>query len=121
MSKKVILVGHCGPDSSYLRMAVSSASKGVTISLAHSDASLDKLIDDGADLVLLNRELEYGFSTYVGVEMIQRLREKYPNLKMMLVSNYPEVQEAAVAAVRWRASAKARSARAELPIFSARH
>jgi len=98
MPKKVILVGHCGPDSSYLRLAVGSASKGVSIALAHSDASLDKLIDEGVDLVLLNRELEYGFSTDVGVEMIQRLREKYPNLKMMLVSNYPEAQEAAVQA-----------------------
>jgi DNA-binding NarL/FixJ family response regulator len=98
MAKKIILVGHCGPDSSYLRMAVSGASKDVAIAHAHDDASLDKLIDDGADLVLLNRQLEYGFSTEEGVAMIERLREKYPQVKMMLVSNYPEAQEAAVKA-----------------------
>ena len=98
MSKKVVLIGHCGPDASYLRIAVMKAIKDVSILTAHDDSSLDKLIDAGADLVLLNRQLEYGFSTDEGVAMIQRLREKYPQLKMMLVSNYPEAQEAAVKA-----------------------
>ena len=34
MSKKVLLVGHCGPDSSYLRMAVKRAVPEVDILMA---------------------------------------------------------------------------------------
>ncbi len=28
MSKKIALIGHCGPDSSFLRMVVNQATKG---------------------------------------------------------------------------------------------
>jgi hypothetical protein len=34
----------------------------------------------------------------MGVEMIRTLRQTRPNLKMILVSNYPEAQQAAEAA-----------------------
>ena len=50
------------------------------------------------DLVLLNRQLDYGFETDEGVELIKRLRAKNPALKAMLVSNYPEAQQAALQA-----------------------
>jgi two-component system chemotaxis response regulator CheY len=96
MSKKVVLVGHCGPDSSYLRMAVSRAIKDSAVVMADDDTSLKKLIDDGADLLLVNRQLDYGFPTYDGVQLIQQLRAEHPQLKTMLISNYPEAQQAAV-------------------------
>src|SRR5688572_8738204 len=98
MSKKVVLVGHCGPDSSFLRMAVSSASRGITVGAADDDQELTHSLSDGVDLLLLNRELGWGFDQTEGVEIIRTLRVKHPNLKMMLVSNYPEAQAAAVAA-----------------------
>jgi len=37
MSKKVALVGHCGPDSSYLRMALGGVEKGIQILMADDD------------------------------------------------------------------------------------
>ena len=97
MSKKVVLVGHCGPDSSFLKMAVSSASRGITVAAADDDQELTHYVNDGVDLLLLNRELGWGFDQTEGVEVIRTLRVKHPNLKMMLVSNYPEAQAAAVA------------------------
>jgi|SRR5688572_4410116 len=97
MSKKVVLVGHCGPDSSFLKMAVSSASRGITVAAADDDQELTQFVSDGVDLLLLNRELGWGFDQTEGVEVIRTLRVKHPNLKMMLVSNYPEAQAAAVA------------------------
>ena len=33
-TKKVVLVGHCGPDSSYLRMAVMKADKALEVLMA---------------------------------------------------------------------------------------
>ena len=99
MSKKVVLVGHCGPDSSYLRMAVSRASKGISVLSADDQDDLSKVLTkDTPDLLLLNRELPYGFEETFGVDLIRALRPKFPNLAMMLVSNYPEAQAEALQA-----------------------
>jgi two-component system chemotaxis response regulator CheY len=99
MSKRVVaLVGHCGPDSSYLRMTVSSALKDVTVTTVHDESSLNQVIAQGVDLLLLNRQLDYGYNTDEGVELIQQLRARHPHLKLMLVSNYPDAQDAAVQA-----------------------
>ena len=97
MPKKVALVGHCGPDASYLRLAVARAVKDAQVVFADDQHTLNKLIDNGGvDLILFNRQLDYGFETDEGVELIKRLRAKHPALKAMLVSNYPEAQQAAV-------------------------
>ena len=98
MSKKVVLVGHCGPDSSYLRLAVSRAEPGVQILAADDDQSLMKLLNQGADLILINRQLDYGFDESEGVAVIRKLSRHYPATRMMLISNYPDAQEAAVKA-----------------------
>lgn len=95
---KVVLVGHCGPDSSYLSMAVRGAVKDVHITSADSDAEVEREITEGADLLLLNRVLDYGFSQHTGVELLRALKQKYPNLKTMLVSNYDDAQRDAIAA-----------------------
>jgi hypothetical protein len=98
MAKKVALVGHCGPDSSFLRMAVSSADRSVQVLMVDDAGELNKLLADGVDLLLLNREMPYGFDDDEGVGIIRKLRPNYPGVKMMLVSNYPDAQAAAVAA-----------------------
>ena len=99
MSKTVLLVGHCGPDSSYLRMIVKKAEPEVSVIAADDSRELTRALEttDPA-LVLFNRELGYGFDPATGVEAIELLRKNYPNLKMILVSNYAEAQQAAVAA-----------------------
>jgi DNA-binding NarL/FixJ family response regulator len=98
MSKKVALVGHCGPDSSYLRMAVSKAVRDAKVVAADDDSELKQLLSDGVDLLLFNRILDYGFRSDEGVDVIRQLRTEHPNVKMMLVSNYEEAQEAAIEA-----------------------
>jgi hypothetical protein len=98
MAKKVVLVGHCGPDTSYLRMAVTSADRGIQVLAADDSDELDSLVRGGVDLVLFNRELGWGFDSAMGVDVIREYRTRQPNLKMMLVSNYPDAQAAAVAA-----------------------
>src|SRR5579862_2726625 len=98
MPKKIALIGHCGPDSSYLRMAVSSAQRDAKIVAADDNDGLNRLLADGVDLLLFNRQLDYGFDEQEGVALIRRLRAEHPGVRMMLVSNYPEAQAAAVAA-----------------------
>jgi two-component system, chemotaxis family, chemotaxis protein CheY len=98
MSKKVVLVGHCGADSSYLRMSVSAADRAIKVVAADDLEELHAHLKDGVDLLLLNRELGYGFDDAMGVELIRSLRATHPGVKMMLVSNYADAQAAAVAA-----------------------
>jgi CheY-like chemotaxis protein len=97
-TKRVVLVGHCGPDSSFLRIAVSGAAREAQILMADDQSDLQRVLEQGADLLLLNRQLDWGFTAHTGVELIHSLRAKHPQVKMMLVSNYPEAQAEAVAA-----------------------
>jgi DNA-binding NarL/FixJ family response regulator len=95
---KVLFVGHCGPDSTYLRMAVKSAAENVTLSAAEENAALEQSLKQGVDLILFNRELDFGFEPDTGVEMIRLLKQRYPQVRMMLISNHADAQAAAVAA-----------------------
>lgn len=95
MSKRVALVGHCGPDSSYLRMAITSAAKDAKILSADDDQELQRILKEGVDLLLFNRQLDFGFDQTEGVAIMRELHRKHPDMKMMLVSNYPEAQAAA--------------------------
>lgn len=98
MAKKVALVGHCGPDSTYLRMAVAKAARDARVLSADDDSELGEVLAGGVDLLLLNRELGYGFATSSGVELIRQLRARNPGLKLMLVTNYADAQAEAIAA-----------------------
>jgi two-component system, chemotaxis family, chemotaxis protein CheY len=98
MPKRVALIGHCGPDSSFLRLTVSRAARDAQVVMVDDAAELDKLILDGVDLLLFNRVLDYGFDESEGVAVIRKLRKAHPALRMMLVSNYPEAQAEAIAA-----------------------
>jgi two-component system chemotaxis response regulator CheY len=99
MSKKILLVGHCGPDSSFLRLTIKKSAKDAEILSADDGAGLTRTLEAGEiDLVLFNRELGFGFEPDTGVEMIRVLRQTQPDLKMILVSNYPDAQQAAEAA-----------------------
>ena len=97
MTKKVALVGHCGPDGSYLRSAVTGSVRGTSVLMIDEAARLEKALSDGVDLILMNRQLDWGFDTEEGVELIRQLRTKHPNVKFMLISNYPEAQQDAIA------------------------
>ena len=96
--KKVALVGHCGPDSTYLKLTIRRADAQAEILMVDNEEELKQALDAGVHLFLFNRELSYGFHESLGVDLIKRLRGSHPALKMMLVSNYPEAQAEAVEA-----------------------
>ena len=98
MPKKIVLVGHCGPDSSYLRIAVAKASKDVQILSADDDGELSHALGQQPDLLLVNRELGIGFSETLGVKLIEKLVKQKTPVKTMLVSNYAEAQQEATQA-----------------------
>ena len=92
---KVLLVGHCGFDSGSLTHLVSSA-MNLTAARVNSDDALAK--EAGADtLLLINRVLDGHFQASDGVELVQQLASQDGTPKMMVITNYPDVQEKAVA------------------------
>ena len=98
MTKRILLAGHCGPDCSHLQIVVHKALPGAQVARADDRESLDAAVAAGADLVLLNRQRGHGFGDALAVDLIRELRPLYPQTVWMVVSNYAEAQDAAVAA-----------------------
>jgi DNA-binding NarL/FixJ family response regulator len=96
MPQSVILVGHCGVDGPRLQREIGSALPGTDIVRVNSTADLRRHVDGGADLFLVNRE-PVGFNEQ-GLDLVRQIHQANPDLKVMLVSDYPEAQEAAVQA-----------------------
>jgi CheY-like chemotaxis protein len=96
MSKCVLDVGNCGVD----RAAMSQFLKGeFGCEVLHVDGAADALAalrSQDVDLVLVNRKLDVDYSD--GVDVIRQIKAD-PNLAetpVMLITNYPEHQEAAM-------------------------
>jgi CheY-like chemotaxis protein len=97
MSKRVLNVGQCGPDhatiSSYLRRHFDC-----DVFQAHGVSdTLQQLKDGQVDLVLVNRKLDADYSD--GIEIIRQIKAdpQIARVPVMLVTNYPEHQQAAEA------------------------
>ena len=74
------------------------ALRGSTVLAADDEQELSALLEAGVDLLLVNRELGWGFDQTQGVEVLRSLKARHPHMKMMLVSNFPDAQAAAQAA-----------------------
>ncbi|HEX8325864.1 MAG TPA: hypothetical protein VF595_18310 [Tepidisphaeraceae bacterium] len=98
MPTKIALVGHCGPDSYMLRSAVKYAVKDSEVLMISDDKGLAAAVANGVGLLLVNRMLDGNFEVGQGVDLIGRLHTTYPDLPMMLISNYADSQKAAEAA-----------------------
>ena len=97
MAKRVLDVGNCGPDYSAIRRFLTEHFN-CEVEQAHGpDDTLAILRAGQYDLVLVNRKLDQDYSD--GIEIIQQLQAD-PDLKavpVMLITNYPEHQDAAEA------------------------
>lgn len=93
---RVLLVGHCGPDSFMLRRAVKTMLQTDDVVFINSTEELESALAD-ASLVLVNRVLDGSFEHENGIELIRSLAGR-TGARLMLVSNYPEAQAEAVAA-----------------------
>jgi len=92
-----VLVGHCWADRMGLRSAVKRAVRGARIERADDLSALRSHLGSGA-VLLINRVLGGGFDTDNGVDLIRQLAETGDAESAILISNYPESQDEAVAA-----------------------
>ena len=98
MPKRVLDVGQCGPDHSSIRSYLTRNFNCEVVQVDDGAGALAELKGGQFDLVLVNRKLDCDYSD--GVEVIRALKADpdAASVPMMLVTNYPEHQEAAIAA-----------------------
>jgi len=92
--KKIVLVGHCMPDTFMLKSTVSRYAPDATIEAVNDQAALDEHADNSA-LLLINRELDGDFDAQDGVALIKQQTGKDNAPTALLISNYAEYQEKA--------------------------
>ena len=98
MTKRVLSIGSCSFDNGMIERLISGNFDAKLAAASLPDEALGLLRGDRYELILINRKLEVDYSE--GVDVVKRFKSD-PQLAatpVMLVSNYPEAQEAAIKA-----------------------
>ncbi len=97
MRKRVLDIGQCGPDHATIRNYLTRNFDCDVVQVDDAAGALAELQAGHFDLALVNRKLDCDYSD--GIEVIRALKANpdTANLPIMLVTNYPEHQQAAVA------------------------
>ncbi|MFT4558008.1 MAG: DNA-binding NarL/FixJ family response regulator [Planctomycetaceae bacterium] len=98
MTRRVLDVGQCNPDHAAISRLLNEHFD-VEIVRAHSESDTIAALQSGNfDLVLINRKLDRDYSE--GLNILHMVKSDFAmsNAAVMLVSNFPEAQESAVAA-----------------------
>ena len=97
MPLKVLDVGNCAPDHAAIAQLVTS-NFDCEVSQAHGpDDALSALKQSDFALVLINRKLDRDYSDGTEVLKLIKADAQVASVPVMLVTNLPEHQEAAVA------------------------
>jgi len=97
MTKRVLDVGNCGPDHMAIRNYLTRSFDCEVVQVDDAQGALAELRANRFDLVLVNRKLDIDYSD--GIEVIRAIQADpvASQVPVMLVTNYPEHQDAAVA------------------------
>jgi response regulator RpfG family c-di-GMP phosphodiesterase len=97
MPKRVLDVGNCGPDHAAIRGLLARLFAAEVVQADHWADTAELLAAQSFDLVLVNRKLDIDYSD--GMEIIRQIKRNptYAALPVMLITNYPEHQAAAIA------------------------
>ena len=96
MAKRVLDVGNCGPDHAAIRNYLTRNFDVEVVQVDDAAGAQAQLLADNFDLVLVNRKLDIDYSD--GMDVIRQLKAnpKTAQVPVMLVTNYPDHQDAAV-------------------------
>jgi response regulator RpfG family c-di-GMP phosphodiesterase len=98
MPKRVLDVGNCVPDHSAIRTMLEKTFAADVLQTHGPGDTLALLHNQPVDLVLVNRKLDQDYSD--GLDIIQSIKAdpKLADLPCMIISNFPDQQQVAVAA-----------------------
>jgi len=98
MSRKTVLdVGNCGPDHTAISAMLR---KHFDVEILRSDQLSDTLAILGrqsVDLILINRKLDIDYSDGIDILRVIKASESYRDIPVMLITNYAEHQQQAIA------------------------
>jgi CheY-like chemotaxis protein len=97
MRKIVLDVGNCGPDHAALSAMLQQGFNAEILKADMWSDTLQVLQSQHVDLVLVNRKLDIDYSD--GLEIIRHMKSDplLQSIPVMLITNYAEYQQAAVA------------------------
>ncbi|HET6879577.1 MAG TPA: response regulator [Pirellulales bacterium] len=98
MPKRVLDVGQCSFDHGTLRRLIADDLGAEVVQAHHLNDAVKELKNGRFDLVLVNRKLDADYSDGLAVVRAIKGDASLAATPVMLVSNYPDAQEAAVAA-----------------------
>ncbi|HEV3340487.1 MAG TPA: response regulator [Pirellulales bacterium] len=98
MPKRVLDVGQCGFDHGAIRRLVESQFAAQVVQAHRLDDAVELLKKEPFDLVLVNRQLDADCSDGLAVVRAIKADAALAGTPVMLVSNYADAQQAAVAA-----------------------
>jgi two-component system chemotaxis response regulator CheY len=96
--KYVLSIGQCAADAPLIANMLRTAFDAETVHASTETEALEMLRGRAVNLVLVNRILDADGTS--GIELVQRLKadQMLREVPVMLVSNYPDAQQQAVAA-----------------------
>ena len=94
--KKVLSVGQCVPDAAAIQQMLQSNFEVTTLKAATATEALEMLKSGQFELVLVNRKLDADYTD--GSDIIKSILAdaELAKVPVMLITNYPEHDEAAV-------------------------
>jgi CheY-like chemotaxis protein len=98
MPKRVLDIGNCVPDHAAIRGMLERTFHAEVVQADGPGDSLALLRKEPFDLVLVNRKLDQDYSD--GLDIIQTIKAdaQLAAIPCMLITNYPDQQQAAIAA-----------------------
>jgi two-component system chemotaxis response regulator CheY len=98
MAKRVLDIGNCGVDHGAIRGMLEGTYKAEVVQADGPEDALALLAKEHFDLVLVNRKLDRDYSD--GLDIIKAIKadQQFAAVPCMLITNYPDQQETAVAA-----------------------
>jgi two-component system chemotaxis response regulator CheY len=98
MTKRVLDVGNCVPDHAAIRGMLQRSFGAEVVQVDGPDDALAALRKEPFDLVVVNRKLDQDYSD--GLDVIKAIKAdaKLASVPCMLITNYPDQQQTAVAA-----------------------
>lgn len=97
MNPRVLDVGNCGYDHGKISQMLQQKFAAEVVAADTASETFERLAREKFDLVLVNRKLDHDYSD--GIEIIKRLKQhpEFSSIPVMMITNYPDHQQQAVA------------------------
>ena len=96
MTRRVLDIGNCGPDHGAISQLISAQFDAVVDQADRAVDALKLLANNDYALAVVNRLLDIDGTP--GMDVVKSVQDQYPDLPIMLITNFEEHQQAAIAA-----------------------